>query len=309
MTLASSSTAVNLSRLPFPAVVETISFETLVSSMKTLLVELVSAEDLALGNSLIPLLQLESEPLVKLIEILAYREMMLRTRVNDSAKGMTLAYAIGADLDNLAALMGVFRLELQPADPATGAAAIMETDTALRTRVLLAPEGFSVAGPEGAYVFHALSADGDVLDASATSPAPGEVVVTVLSRVPGGVADADLLALVTSAVSAEDVRPLTDMVTVTAAEILTYAIVATVTTFSGPDSAVVLGEANIRLQAYLADNFRLGRDITRASIIAALHAEGVQNVVLASPPADIVISRLQAARCTAVTITHAGQGE
>jgi phage-related baseplate assembly protein len=45
----------------------------------------------------------------------------------------------------------------------------MEADEDLRQRIVLAPESFSVAGPELAYVFHARSAHPDVLDASATS--------------------------------------------------------------------------------------------------------------------------------------------
>src|SRR3546814_9711108 len=45
--------------------------------------------------------------------------------------------------------------------------AVMESDSDLRRRLVLAPEGYSVAGPEGAYIFHALSAHPDVLDASA----------------------------------------------------------------------------------------------------------------------------------------------
>ncbi|MCS0770132.1 contractile injection system protein, VgrG/Pvc8 family [Escherichia coli] len=58
----------------------------------------------------------------------------------------------------------------------------MESDEALRLRVPAAFEGLSVAGPTAAYEFHARSADGRVADASATSPAPAEVVLTVLSR-------------------------------------------------------------------------------------------------------------------------------
>ena len=64
----------------------------------------------------------------------------------------------------------------------------MESDPDFRRRIQLAPEGFSVAGPEGAYIFHALSADPGVLDACATSPSPGEVVVTVLARAGDGTA-------------------------------------------------------------------------------------------------------------------------
>lgn len=298
---ASGATAVNLSRLPFPAVIEVLSFEAIVAAAKASLVELMP--DLA------PTLELESEPLVKLIEVFAYREMMMRQRVNDAGKAVTVAYAIGSDLDHLGALFGVWRLTLSPAVPELYVEAVMESDDALRARILLAPEGYSVAGPEGAYKFHALSASGDVLDASAISVTPGQVIVTVLSRLAGGVPGAPLLALVTAAVSAEDRRPLTDQVIVQAAAITNFTVVATLKTFAGPDASVVLAEARARLDAHLAESFRLGRDVTRSAIIAALSAEGVQDVTLTTPAANIVCTRLQAARCTAITITDGGIAE
>ena len=58
----------------------------------------------------------------------------------------------------------------------------MESDTALRYRIQLSLEGYSTAGPVGAYVFHGLSADGRVKDISADSPSPGQVLITVLSQ-------------------------------------------------------------------------------------------------------------------------------
>lgn len=295
------ATAVNLSGLPMPAVVETLSFETIVAEMK--------AELIALLPELEAVLQLESEPIVKLIEIFAYRELNTRQRVNDAAKAVTLAYAVGSDLDHLAAAFGVARLVIVAADPATNTQAVMESDIALRTRVLLAPEGYSVAGPEGAYRFHALGASGDVLDASATSPSPRVVVVTVLNRINNGVATTDLLNLVAAAVSAETRRPLTDQVIVQSAEIFDFNVVATIKTFAGPDSAVVIGVATAQLNTYFWESFRLGRDVTRAGIISALYPNGVQNVDLVSPPADIVVNRLQAARCASITLTHSGLGE
>ncbi len=246
---------------------------------------------------------------MKVIQIFALREYACRKRINDAARAVMVAYAVGADLDNLGALVGVMRLEITEADPEHGLAAVMESDDAFRRRILLAPEAYSVAGPEGAYISHALDASGEVLDASATSPTPGQVLVTVLSRVDNGVPSAELLDLVEAAVSAEDERPLTDQVTVAAPEILTYAITASIKTFSGPDAGIVMGEAQARLTAYLAKSFRLGFDITRSAITAALSPDGVQDVTLTQPAANIVVSRLQAARCTAVTLTHAGLGE
>ena len=185
----------------------------------------------------------------------------------------------------------------------------MESDADFRRRMVLAPEGYSVAGPEGAYVFHALSANEDVLDASAISPAPGEVLVSVLSRTGSGEASPELLAAVDAFVSDETRRPLTDFVTVQSAEIIEYAVDATLTTFSGPDGSVVLATAQANLAAYVEASHRLGRDITRSGLYAALHVEGVQNVVLTAPAADIIISRTQAPHCTGITIAYAGTGE
>ncbi|MNU41463.1 Baseplate J-like protein [compost metagenome] len=298
---STGSTAVDLSKLPFPAVIEILSFETIVAAAKARLVELMPALE--------PTLNIPSEPLVLVIEIFAYRETILRQRVNDAARAVTLAYASGSTLDHLVALLGVTRIELEPARPETNTPAVMESDESLRRRALLAPEAYSVAGPAGAYVSHALGASGDVLDASATTPSPGVVLITILARDGDGVPSAELLADVLVIVAADHIRPMTDDVRVQAAEILTFAIDAAITTYAGPDSAVVLAEAHRRLDVYLTTSFRLGRDVTRSGIIAALHTDGVQNVVLASPAADVVVNAAQAARCTAINVNHAGLDE
>lgn len=292
-------TAVDLSRLPAPTIVEALSYETIYAAMLATLQALLPEFDATV----------ESEPAVKLLQVAAYREHLLRQRVNEAARAVMTAYALGGDLDNLGALVGVARLELDPGNPDLDIPPTMESDVDFRRRIVLAPEGFSVAGPEGAYIFHSLSADPDVLDASATSPSPGEVVITVLSRIDDGTASAGLIDIVDAALSDEDVRPLTDHVTVQGAEIVEYEVTAELRTFSGPDGSVVLAEAQSRLDNYVAASHRLGRDITRSGIFAALHAEGVQNVTLTEPAADIVLDRTQAGWCSAVSITHVGIGE
>ena len=291
-------TAVDLSRLPAPDIVEELDFETIladaVAQMQVEMPEFVTRD---------------SDPATKLLQVFAYFAQLLRQRVNDAARAVMPAYAVGGDLDNIAALFGIARLTVTPADDALGISAVMEGDTDFRRRMVLAPEGYSVAGPEGAYIFHALSADADVLDASATSPAPGEVLVSVLSRTGNGAAPASLIDTVAAYVSDETRRPLTDFVTVQSAEIVEYAVEATLTTFSGPDGGVVLAAAQASLDAYIAASHRIGRDITRSALFAALHVEGVQNVELASPAADIVISRTQAPHCTGIAVDYAGTGE
>lgn len=297
---AGGTTAVDLSRLPFPAVIEELGFEAILAESK--------ADLIALAPDAAAVLEDESELLVKLMQVFAYRELNLRKRVNDAAKAMTLPYAIGADLDVVAAPFAR-RLVIRPADPLTGAPAVMESDDSLRERAMMGPEGYSVAGPAGAYVSFARAASGQVLDASCITPSPGRVLVTVLSRDDGGVSDQPLLDIVTAAVTDEDVRPLTDHVTVQSAEILTFAIAATIKTFAGPDSDVVLAEARRRLDDYLARSYRLGRDITRAALTAALCPDGVQDVELTQPAASIVVGPTQAALCQGVTLTYGGLAE
>lgn len=292
-------TAVDLSRLPAPQVIEALSFEAILAAM---LADL-RARDPAFTATV------ESDPAYKILEVAAWRELLLRQRINDAAKSVMLAYAAGGDLDNLAALFGVGRLLISAADPQTGAPAVYESDADFRRRVTLAPESYSVAGPTGAYIFQALSADADVLDASVASPTPGQVVVTVLSRTGDGAASPALLATVDAALSADTVRPLTDEVIVESATIVDFEIEAAIATYSGPDAAVVLAESRARLDAYLAENRRLGRDITRSGVFAALHSPGVQGVALASPAADLVIASDEVAVCTDISLTWAGVAE
>ena len=292
-------TAIDLSRLPFPNVIEPIDTESQIAGMKAAVLE--AAPELA------GVLDLESEPAVKLIEALAYFGVLFRARVNDAAKAVMLAYATGSDLDNLAALYGVSRLTITPADPEAipPVAAVMESDAAFRARTQLALEGFSTAGPRGAYLYHALSASGEVLDASVVSPAPGDVLVTVLSRTGNGTASAELLELVDLALNDEDVRPLCDHVIVQGAAILTYAVTAELTMFDGPDTGPVLAAAQAAVETYVADCHRLGRAVRRSGLFAALHQAGVEHVTLSEPAADIEPTTAQAAWCSEISVEAA----
>lgn len=295
------SIAIDLSQLPVPNVVEAIDYEEILSALLEDLVDRYPEFDVPA----------ESDPIYKVLEVAAYREMLVRQRVNQAARAVMLAYAEDEDLDNLGALFNVKRLQTYAGDP--GAIPPVppeyETNPDFRRRILLSLEGLSTAGPEGAYIFHALSASGSVLDASATSPAPGDVVVTVLGREGDGTAPPELLDAVEQAVSAETVRPLTDHVTVQGAEIVPYTIAATLYFQPGPDSQVVLAEAQAEAQRYADRQHRLGMDITLSGVYAALHRAGVQRVELASPTETLTVNRQKATYCTAIALTDGGVHE
>lgn len=233
---------IDLSQLPAPQIVDVPDFETLLAERKAEFVALHPKDE---QEAVIRTLELESEPVTKLLQENAYRELLLRQRINEAAQAVMVAYAMGGDLDQIAANYNVKRLTVTPADDdaVPPVAAVMESDEALRLRVPAAFEGLSVAGPTAAYEFHARSADGRVADASATSPAPAEVVLTVLSREGDGTAEKDLLDVVEKALNSENVRPVADRLTVRSAEIIPYRVEATIFLYPGPEAEPVMAAA------------------------------------------------------------------
>lgn len=330
-----TTSTIDLSKLPAPPVVEVIDYEQILAANMAEAQELLG-DDYDLTD--------EADPAVAVIQAFSYREAnVLRPRVNDAAKAVMIAYAGEGDLENLGALMDVARQVVTPADPDTGADAVMEDIEKYRQRILLAPQGFSVAGPAGAYLFHALSASSDVLDVSVDAPDPddiqtavitllqdhgvdasvitamqamldaanwpGTVIVSVLSRTGDGTAPQTTLDAVNATLNSEDVRPLTDFVKVQSAQMVPYAIDATLTFYAGPDRSVVMAAARAALDAYVAESRLLDRDITRAGIIAALKQANVQDVDLRSPPTNVAVNVFQAGNCTGINLVDGGVAE
>lgn len=299
--MASAYTQVNLSQLPPPDVVETISYESILSAM---LADL-QARDTSFSALV------ESDPVYKILEVAAYRETILRQRVNDACRSVMLAYAAAADLDQIGANYGVARLTVTPGDDTTipPTPAVMESDAAFRTRILLSLEGYTTAGSKGSYIYHALSADGGVKDVAVTSLTAGTVSIAVLSHTDDGEASSELVATVNAALNSEVVRPLCDSVSVATATIVEYAITAELTVFPGVGQSEVLANSIAAAEAYAEEQHKIGRDITLSGVYAALHQSGVQKVTLSSPSADIVNDWNEAPYCTAITVTVGGTGE
>ncbi|UQV45018.1 baseplate J/gp47 family protein [Janthinobacterium lividum] len=295
------STPIDLTQLPAPSVVEVLNFEAILAARKAHLVSLLPEAERAAVTAL---LELESEPATKLLEENSYQETILRNRVNEAGKAVMLAFALDGDLDQLGANVNVARLVITPANPNAlpPVAAVMEDNDAYRLRIQEAPDGLSVAGPKASYEFHARSSDGRVKDASATSPAPASVTVTVLANNDTGIADAALLAIVARALNAEEVRPLGDRLTVQAAQVIDYQIEATLFIGVGPEVPILLDAARANAVRVSQPRRPLGHSIYRSACSAAVHVEGVRKVVLTSPAADIELNATQAARCTAIKL-------
>jgi len=98
-------------------------------------------------------------------------------------------------------------------------------------------------------------------------------------------------------------------VTVQAAEIIPYAVEATLHLYPGPEAEPILAAAQAKLANYVTAQRRIGRDIRRSALFAALHVDGVQRVELTEPVADVVISQNQAAYCTATSVSLGAEDE
>jgi phage-related baseplate assembly protein len=309
MTLA--FTDIQLASLPKPQAVEVLSFETILAQCKARLLEIYP--------ECADVLALESEPLVKLLEANAYRELLLRQRYNQEFLDTTLAFATATNLDHIGlTYYQEPRLVLQAADDTANPAVpeILEADDEYRRRLQLKPASYSVAGPKDAYLFHTLSASSNVLDAGITTPYPGTTTVYVLSRAPSGIADAALLSEVLTRLNDAEVRPLCEEVLVQSAGVQTYTATIQLWTYPGVDSALKASHAKAAVEALVGGYqittgqrgklYGVGLDHPVSHISAAAHVEGVQRVVVTLPSADVVCNETQAALCTAVTIQWMG---
>ena len=295
---------IDMAKVPVPDVIERPDFETKYLELKTLFLKFNPVYQQALD--------LESDPVNLLLQTFAYRELVLIEKINAATRGNMLATASGHDLDAIAARYNITRLVVQE-DPVE-----LEQDEPFKRRIQMSFNGLNTAGSSDSYVYHALSASVDVLDADATSPSACNMVLTILARKNKGVASADLLAKVrkyfglnadgSQALEASKIRPIGDRLSVVAANIVDYVVDAELSILPGPATSVVVNAAQTAVEQYTEAQFRLGYDITRSGLFAALHQAGVHNVNLISPASDLIISHKQAGSCRGINIRAAGSG-
>lgn len=283
-----------IGRLPFPAILATVDFEAILREFKSKAVDF-TRPDLKDAVKGVLDASIEGDPIVALLETFAYFYMTKVAEENDKAKALMLPYAYGTTLDVLAYnLFGTSRRD-------------GETDEELRARAILSWEALSTAGPYGAYTFHSLSAHPKVKGVNVIGPEsglvdPGQVKVVVLSKEADGVPSPGVVEAVRQYLNATERRPLTDQVLVEACGSKSYSVEATLIVLPGPDAGVIRAAALARLQAYTADRQRIGAPVPLSGLHAALTVEGVEQVNLASPLADVVPAATEAPFCTGITL-------
>jgi phage-related baseplate assembly protein len=183
-----------------------------------------------------------------------------------------------------------------------------EDNDAYAERIRLSKEGYSTAGPEQAYIFHAKSANKLVSDVSVQSPSDGVVEITVLLE-NGEIPDETILTEVENYLSDKNRRPLTDRVVVVAPEAVEYDINATYYISADKESVLADIQASIEeaKEEYIAwQKQKLGRGIDPGELIALLKKAGAARVEVQSPAGYQAIAANQVAKERNVTLTYGG---
>lgn len=259
--------------LPYFQVLETISTEDILLERMKRLKEIWIEHDPPIGAAY-DVEKLEFDPIKINQEANTYFELMLRDRVNQAARAVTLAYATDGDLDTIASRYpgGVPRAE-------------GEDDEHYRRRIWLSPATLSPHGLEEAYVFWALSGDPTLKDASATTKeGTGQVNVTILPSGNDPVPTAEQLLGVRAYIHDHARKGLTDIVSVLPPRIIYTRYVIDVWVYPGPDAVQIMRNLREGLQNLINDQYWLGFDHTRMAIATVCgKVTGVQNVHILEP--------------------------
>ncbi len=182
-----------------------------------------------------------------------------------------------------------------------------EGDERFRERIRMAPESFSVAGPNGAYEARVRAVSGDIAAVSVTSPTPGVVDVRFVLT-DGELPDAAMIEEVENALTPKDVCPLTDNVLVGPPETVDYALAGK--WFLSSSDATLLSSITRAVDAAV-EGYRLwqrskpGRDINPDELVARLKASVALRVELAEP-AFRRLAETEIARETSVSMAFGG---
>jgi phage-related baseplate assembly protein len=277
---------IDLSALPVPDMIETVSFEDIVQNMRDDLV--------ARFPAIVGVVDLESEPARKLIEVFAYREITYRARINDACRSLLIGYSTASDLDNLGAFYDVVRLT-------------DETDARFRERIVLAIMGRSPGGTEARYRYIAMSASEKVRSVAIWRDEIDPTVrVSVLATNNGGIPTAGVLDAVTDALNDPTIKLVSDTITVESAVLETKNVTANIWLLPTTPMSVFNGLETSLKAAWEAEG-GLGFDMTKAWLTARLMQAGVQKVDIVTPASDQVAPFNRAISMGNVNLTMMGR--
>lgn len=172
----------------------------------------------------------------------------------------------------------------------TNGGADRETDEAFYSRLRDSMESFSTAGPFGAYVYWTKTASARITDVKPYSPEPGVADIRVLLE-NGELPDEQMKQLILDTIDAENVRPFTDLVKVSAPDPKPFDIDITYYIPKPRENSAALIQAE--LQKAVAEYKKwqteyMGRDINPSKLNELAMSSGIKRVEIRSPVFEVV---------------------
>jgi phage-related baseplate assembly protein len=244
---------------------------------------------------------LEFDPIKINQEACSYFELMLRDRVNQAARAITLAYAISTDLDAIASRYpgGVPRLE-------------GESDDRYRRRIWLSPNTLSPHGTAEAYEFWALTASPEFRDVTAMRMVMHDyyptILITCLMEPPADPEPTQEILVRTRAYIHDLSRQgLTDVISVNPPKVkhINYKIAVWLYPGAMPDQT--LEKMKDRVFKLIDNQYWLGHDHSLMAINAACALQGVHHVDILEPTDDVFVGPDWVIKVDNVSVLIAGR--
>ena len=244
---------------------------------------------------------LEFDPIKINQELCSYFELLLRDRVNQAARSVTLAYAIGTDLDAIATRYpgGVPRLP-------------NESDDRYRRRIWLSPNTLSPHGTAEAYEFWALTAMPSLRDVTAIRSVQHDyyptILITCLKEPPELPAPTDEeLVIIRSYIQSLSRMALTDVISVNPPKVRDINYKIAVWLYPGTSQDQTMNSIITNIANLINDQYWLGHDHSHTAIHAACRLTGVHHVVIEEPADDVMVPLDWVIKVQTVSIRMAGR--
>lgn len=191
-------------------------------------------------------------------------------------------------------------------EPTTGGADIEDDDT-LKDRIYISPSKYSVAGPEESYRYWVKTYNSNISDVLIYSDDPVDVVIEFIMN-DGELPSESMLLGVQKFLSDEQIRPLTDRVTVKAPETVEYKV--NVKYFVNQSDLKKVDTIKTAVNAAVDDYIqwqrsKIGRDINPSQLIQQMVSAGAKRVEVALPVFQ-VIGKANVAKLSSKTVTYGG---
>jgi phage-related baseplate assembly protein len=191
---------------------------------------------------------------------------------------------------------------------ASSGGADIEDDEALVERIYNAPSGYSTAGPEAGYLYHAKQFSAAVGDVAVSSVQAAGRVDVVFVMADGSTPDSAAIAGLTAYLNDKSVRPMTDLVKVAAPTEVSYAIALsyTINRSDSARAAAIQATVSAAVEEYIRWQRKIGRDINPSQLIMMVMAAGAKRVTVTAPSYQTVGAASIAALSGTTAVTYGG---